>query len=41
MWVGGKDEHWNGLLDWNTGMDHWTDLYWFLSIFWLVFNEFY
>ena len=21
--------HWTGLLDWNNGMDYWTDIFWF------------
>ena len=24
---------WTGLLDWNTAMDCWTDIFWFLHIF--------
>ena len=24
---------WTELLDWNTGMDYWTDIFWFVHIF--------
>ena len=23
--------HWTGLLEWNTGMDYWTDIFWFYT----------
>ena len=25
--------HWTGLLDWNTGLDYWTDIFSFLGTF--------
>ena len=27
MYLRGVTNHWTGLLDWNTGLDYWTDIF--------------
>ena len=27
----GRYKHWNGLLEWNTGLDYWTELFSFFG----------
>jgi len=37
QWAGGEYKQWNGLVEWNTGLDYWTaflDLY---TMFYMVF----
>ena len=31
--------HWTGLMDWNTGLDYWTELFSFLDKFMCFFIE--
>ena len=35
----GVSIHWTGLLDWNTGLDYWTELFSFLDKFLCLFVE--
>ena len=35
----GVSIHWTGLLDWNIGLDHWTELFSFLDKFLYLFLE--
>ena len=35
----GVTNHWTGLLDWNTGLDYWTDIFLVLHILRLVFTH--
>ena len=34
--LSGVTNHWTGLLDWNTGLDYWTDIFLVLHILRLV-----
>ena len=36
----GRYKQWNGLLEWNTGLDYWTELFFFLDRFMCLFLHF-
>ena len=37
--ITGRYKQWNGLLEWNTGLDYWTELFSFLDKFLCLFLE--